>query len=218
VSGSATADSDGSLRALQAASIIMGLPYTFVLFWNCQALLQVCAEEAGEVPVNGPKFSSRLFVQEPMMLLKNTFAPFLDMGYLVQLNGKWPLQITKNMWTGLFGLQWMMTILALILAAVDYQFIGVGFALYTLFAVFVAILRRDMRAAYDIRSGGMWSDFMCGFCMPMFAISQLIRHANAVQVPGKPSNGEASPSLLYKAQDEEKPPANTGGPVQEKEA
>ena len=34
---------EGGLRALQAASIVMGLPYTFVLFWFSQALVQVVA-------------------------------------------------------------------------------------------------------------------------------------------------------------------------------
>jgi choline-glycine betaine transporter len=40
---------EGGLRALQACSIIMGLPYTFILFWYSQALVQVCREEAGEL-------------------------------------------------------------------------------------------------------------------------------------------------------------------------
>merc|ERR1719247_155263 len=108
VSGSATADSDGSLRALQAASIIMGLPYTFVLFWNCQALLQVAAEEAGDVPRDGPKFNRRLFTPVTggvgaaiVPLLKNTVVPFVDMGKLVQ-EAKTPWPMGRKIWTGIF--------------------------------------------------------------------------------------------------------------------
>merc|ERR1719258_448167 len=83
------------------------------------------------------------------------------------------------------------------IAGMDYQFVGVGFALYTLFAVFIAILRRDLRATYGIQTGGMFSDFTCGFFMPMFAVSQLIAHVNAVTAPeARASKGETSPSLL----------------------
>jgi hypothetical protein len=189
VSGSNQDDNDGALKALQAISIIMGLPYTFVLFWCCQALLQVAAEEAGEVAKDGPKFSSRLFLQKPAMLVKNTLVPFLDMGNLADVNGNWPFKFEgKKIWTGIFGLQWLCMVVALILAAVDYQFIGVGFSLYTLFAVFIAILRRDLRATSGIQTGGMFSDFTCAFFMPMFAVSQLKTHVDATG--GKPAKGE----------------------------
>merc|ERR1719310_360392 len=51
----------GGLRALQAASIIMGLPYTFVLFWYSQAPVQVCREEAGDLDPERPRFKIFFF-------------------------------------------------------------------------------------------------------------------------------------------------------------
>jgi hypothetical protein len=47
-----------TLGNLQTVSICMGLPYTFVLFWMCSALLQVCREEVKEI---GPFVERRQF-------------------------------------------------------------------------------------------------------------------------------------------------------------
>merc|ERR1712139_654636 len=73
---------EGGLRALQAGSIVMGLPYTFILFWFSQALVQVCREEAGDLDPERPRFA--MFLLGPprsnnvgvglgfLMLLRNT--------------------------------------------------------------------------------------------------------------------------------------------------
>jgi choline-glycine betaine transporter len=173
-SGASLPDPQASLKALQATSIIMGLPYTFMLFWNCQALLQVAAEEAGVTPKGGPMFNKRLFVQNPVMVLKNTFVPFIDMGALAEANGNWP--IGNKVWTYIFALQWLMIFVIIILTAADYSFLGIAFSLYVLYTMFITILRRDTRLTYHIQSGGAASDFMCAFFLPMFTISQLIDH------------------------------------------
>merc|ERR1711920_916073 len=71
---------EGGLRALQAASIIMGLPYTFMLFWYSQALVQVCREEAGDLDVSRRSFKMFLFSvpaggEQFLMLVRNTLLP-----------------------------------------------------------------------------------------------------------------------------------------------
>merc|ERR1712110_1115846 len=40
-----------ALNAVKALPIILGLPYTFRLFWCCQSLVIICKEEAGEMPI-----------------------------------------------------------------------------------------------------------------------------------------------------------------------
>ena len=91
---------EGGLRALQACSIIMGLPYTFVLFWYSQALIQVCREEAGELDPERPRFKMFLlgwprsdkvaagsgFVK----LFKNVFIPGFSPA-VRQATRTWPL-------------------------------------------------------------------------------------------------------------------------------
>jgi len=73
----------------------------------------------------------------------------------------------------------VLIIVCFILSAVDYQFVGVGFSLYVLFAFFISTLRRDMRGTYGIQTGGVFSDFMAAFCLPMFTIAQLMSHVDA---------------------------------------
>merc|ERR1719384_688208 len=46
-----------ALNAVKALPIILGLPFTFLLFWMCQGLLIVCREEMGELSIARKCFS-----------------------------------------------------------------------------------------------------------------------------------------------------------------
>merc|ERR1719203_1753712 len=45
-----------ALNAVKALPIILGLPFTFLLFWMCQGLLIVCKEEAGDMDIDRKHF------------------------------------------------------------------------------------------------------------------------------------------------------------------
>merc|ERR1712194_263091 len=49
-----------ALSAVQALPIILGLPFTFVLFWICQSFVILCAEESGLRPIDRRNF--RVFI------------------------------------------------------------------------------------------------------------------------------------------------------------
>merc|ERR1711964_596949 len=51
-------DPKGVLNAVKPLPIILGLPFTFLLCFNCQALLIVCAEETGQRPIERKNFSN----------------------------------------------------------------------------------------------------------------------------------------------------------------
>merc|ERR1712038_899073 len=57
---------NAALNAVKAIPIILGLPFTFLLFWMCQGLLIVCKEEAGDLEVDRKHFKTFLFNIEPM--------------------------------------------------------------------------------------------------------------------------------------------------------
>merc|ERR1719159_1002288 len=58
-----------ALNAVKALPIILGLPFTFLLFWMCQSLLIVCKEEAKELAIDRRHFQAFLFNLEPASFL-----------------------------------------------------------------------------------------------------------------------------------------------------
>ena len=55
------AGGENSLTALQAAGLISGLPYTFVICLLCTATWRACQVTAGDLDSNGPDFATGLF-------------------------------------------------------------------------------------------------------------------------------------------------------------
>merc|ERR1712232_428271 len=175
---------EGGLRALQAASIIMGLPYTFMLFWYSQALVQVCREEGGELDVNRPRFamflidiprSGKVPVKQGIaVLLRNTFAPAFSPAVKV-VTQSWPFgTITK-------GLMWQLVLLFLFLLSIVCCFLGLlefgaftmGVSCYFGFAGWVSLIRREIRTQWGIPRGDLITDFMWSVWAPMFVLTQL---------------------------------------------
>merc|ERR1712048_1259382 len=81
-------DPKAALNAVKALPIILGLPYTFLLFWMCQGLLIVCQEESGDLKITRKNFSVFLINLEPTSLLA-MFFPFIPLG-----------EVASKTWTG----------------------------------------------------------------------------------------------------------------------
>jgi choline-glycine betaine transporter len=177
-------DDEAALRALQSASIVMGLPYTFVLFWVSQSLLILCAEEKEELQVGRKTFSNSIFTlnqwavasyaPNPKLLVNTVFPPMM-MGRIVNECKDWPTG-KGAIWLGFFIFVWILLACFIILAfAVESSYIMPALAFYTLFSLMLALTRRSVRMHTGIKVGGMITDFLCAFFMPMFTLTQLER-------------------------------------------
>jgi hypothetical protein len=177
-------NSEGSLRALQSASMITGLPYTFILFYCSHALVLLAKEEAGELKRDRKAFNSFIFNYSNWKKhLVNTFAPGIAMGRAASECGGWPgdsfgSRFTKLFWTSFFTILYW--------AAIAFNFCGLALhnwsvvsgALHTGFGVLLGLVRYGVRQKYQIEHGDMMTDMICGLFVPMFTISQLEQQMN----------------------------------------
>jgi len=199
-------DGEASLKALASASIVMGLPYTFVLFWVSQSLLVVCWEEKNELDVSRKNFSKSIFTlnhwaegpgysaptpsstpSSPCRflssLLVNTVFPPMMMSHIVGECKDWPTGIgiqSGKLWLGFFTAIWVLFTCFIILSiVVEFSYLMPAIAFYTLFSLMMALTRRSVRMRCGILHGGMTTDFLCTFFLPMFALTQLERQIQA---------------------------------------
>jgi hypothetical protein len=178
-SGSNGKNATASLRALQSASIICGLPYTFVLFFATLALYLVCREEAGELDPNRKGFGSFLFKVCPKSVVVNTLAPGIQLGRAVAECGKWPgaglgKQVVKFLWAAIFSSLYYGAVLLIVVgAATIYNWQIVGGVFYCGFGVLCGLVRTDVRLRFGILHGDLFTDLICGVFVPMFSITQM---------------------------------------------
>merc|ERR1719478_1041432 len=120
-----------ALNAVKALPIVLGLPYTFHLFWCCQSLVLVCKEEAGEIAIERKNFKNFLvFNLQPMSFASFIF-PFVPLG-----------TVAAKAWGGsqilfwaAFGLEWAFFLIMLCLGAADKAFFAMAIAAYFCFAL-----------------------------------------------------------------------------------
>lgn len=198
-------DDEAALRALQSASIVMGLPYTFVLFWVSQALLVVVKEEKNELEVGRTNFCKSIFtfnhwaegpgfaLPTPKLLV-NTFFPPLRMSHIVGECKDWPTG-KKEPWLVFFCAIWFIVLFFIILSfVVEFRYLMLAIAFYALYSMMMALTRRSVRMRWAIMHGGLTTDFLCAFFMPMFTLTQLerqIEEAVPIIVNTKGEEGEA---------------------------
>jgi len=157
-----------ALNAVKALPIVLGLPYTFHLFWCCQSLLLICKEEAGELAIARKNFSNfLLFNLQPMSLVSFIF-PFVPLG-----------TVASQAWGGsrilswaAFGAEWAFFLIMLCLGAADKAFFSMAIAAYFCFALTAAAVRSSVRELLGI-TGDLVSDACaCCFYLP-FAMGQM---------------------------------------------
>jgi len=182
LSGRNLPDSEGSLRALQSASLISGLPYTFILFWCAQSLYLLVLEEAGDISKDRKAFRTFIFeLHEPKNLLVASVLPGYPFGVIVTRIGGWPLSGVSTLASGVawgVGVQ-LMYILSFILlwcALVTEEWSVVALTIFIGFGTAVGFLRTNVRDIYKVKHGDMLTDLLCGIFLPMFALSQMVDH------------------------------------------
>lgn len=175
---------EGGLRALQAGSIVMGLPYTFILFWFSQALVQVCREEAGDLDPERPRFkmfllgapkSDRVSIRDGLrMTVRNTFAPGFSPA-VKKATESWPLGAATNgrCWQVVLQVLWVVIIVMCFLGYIDYSIFMMACALHFVFATWVSLVRREIRRQWNIPRGDFITDYICAVCCWMLVLTQL---------------------------------------------
>jgi choline-glycine betaine transporter len=172
-------NADASLKALQAASIITGLPYTFIMFWATQSLIIVVQEEAGDLDPDRKAFTTFIFNMKNIVShLKHTAVPGIQMANTVVAVGKWPFSgfgpgPTKVIWGGFFSLLYYAAIGITVCTAAMYQWALIGCAFYVGYGTFVGLLRNHVRVTRFIKNGDLPTDLMCGLFAPMFTLTQI---------------------------------------------
>ena len=169
-----------ALRALQTASIVCGLPYTFVLFWITQSLLLAVKEEAGDLDPERKSLRSFLFSfdfkNQGMFsslgdILVATFAPFLTMA---SAQGKVMAKQGYDMITLVgAGLMWVATLMFIILKVQDDGFMMVSASMYVLLCCWMGWIRRSMRVAVGCDRGNYFTDVLSCLCFYFLALPQM---------------------------------------------
>jgi hypothetical protein len=161
-------DPQAALKAVQAIPIVLGLPYTFHLFYCCQSLIIVCKEEAGELPINRKNFTNfLLFNVEPMSFVSFVL-PCLPAGNIAAeiLGG------SKLLYLAGFGFLWVFFIILCFLTLADVAFSSMAISAYFMFGSSVGMLRLATRNKLGI-TGDMITDLVCcNFWLP-FALGQM---------------------------------------------
>merc|ERR1712050_327401 len=168
----------GGLRALQAASIIMGLPYTFVLFWFAQALVQVAREEGGDLNVERPRMAKSIFDfptgPRLVSLVKNTFVPGFSPAVKAACS-TWPFGGIAGgiLWAIVLQTLYLMVVVFLFVGLASVEWVYIAGACYVGFAGWLSLVRRAIRVRCGIPRGDFFTDFFCALFMPMFTLVQL---------------------------------------------
>jgi len=169
-----------SLQALQTASIVCGLPYTFILFWITQALLIAVKEEAGDLDPERKSLRSFMFSLD--FANKGAFSSFSDV--LVAIFAPFlPLASTQAKLSAKTGydkptlvggiLMWVATLMFIVLSVQDEAFMMVSASIYVLFAAWMGWVRRCMRVACGCDRGNYFTDILSCMCFYFLALPQM---------------------------------------------
>jgi choline-glycine betaine transporter len=161
-------DPQAALKAVQAIPIVLGLPYTFHLFYCCQSLIIVCKEEAGELAMQRKNFSNFLIFNVEPMSFVSFLAPFIPAGNVAaEIMGG-----SKIVYMAGFGFLWVFFIVLCFLTLTDVAFSSMALSAYFMFGTSLGFLRVATRTKLGI-TGDMVTDLVaCNFWMP-FALGQM---------------------------------------------
>jgi hypothetical protein len=161
-------DPSNVLKALQAVPIVLGLPYTFHLFYCCQSLIIICKEESGELSKERKNFTNfLLFNGEPMSFL-SFLLPCIPAGLVAHRT----LGGSKAAYLLAFGFLWVFFLVLCFLTLADVAFSSMAVSAYFVFGMTVGFLRGAVRNKVGI-TGDMISDMVCSTFWLPFALGQM---------------------------------------------
>jgi hypothetical protein len=156
-----------ALNTVKALPIVLGLPFTFLMFWMCQSLVIACQEEVGEKKLDRKNFSTFLLNLEPMSFVAMV-CPFVPLGQVASKT----YGGSAGLYMACYGAAWFTMVIFLICQVDDYAFGYMAAATYCMLAFCVAGLRVAVREKLGI-TGDMISDVCAAtFAFP-WAIGQM---------------------------------------------
>jgi len=161
-------DPQAALKAVQAIPIVLGLGYTFHLFYCCQSLIIVCKEESGMLEKDRKNFTHFLLFNLQPMSFVSFVLPCLPAGNVAaEIMGG-----SKLVYLAGFGFGWIFFIVLCFLTLADVAFSSMALSAYLMFGCCVGMLRIAVRNKLGI-TGDMITDLICcTFWMP-FALGQM---------------------------------------------
>lgn len=178
---------DAALKAVQSLPIVLGLPYTFHLFYCCQSLIILCKEESGELAKSRKNFTTFLIFNLEPMTAVSFLLPCIPAGNIAAeiLGGSKVLYLIG------FGFLWISFIVLCFLTLVDVAFSSMALSMYFVFGSCVGMLRGATRNKLGI-TGDLITDLVCcNFWLP-FALGQMsAEDLNDVPPPVEPAKGVA---------------------------
>eukprot|EP00746_Dinoflagellata_sp_MGD_P136124 gnl/MRDRNA2_/MRDRNA2_70101_c0_seq1.p1 gnl/MRDRNA2_/MRDRNA2_70101_c0~~gnl/MRDRNA2_/MRDRNA2_70101_c0_seq1.p1 ORF type:complete len:916 (+),score=91.06 gnl/MRDRNA2_/MRDRNA2_70101_c0_seq1:136-2748(+) len=169
----------GALKALQSASLLTGLPYTFIMFWCSQAMILLVKEECGQYDRHRKSFKTFIInFKYPTLLLINTLAPGMTMGRIIGHVGGWPFyaqspQCSAMVFTFIFQGMYSMSIGLVCITGILEAWKIASLCLYLGYAMFMCFLRSQTRIFCKISRGELMTDLICSTFAPMFTLTQM---------------------------------------------
>jgi len=194
---------------LSVASLVAGLPYTFVLFYCSLALVLIVREEAGILDIERKGFSVFIFNSKLWMkTLKNLVAPGIALGNAVAECGKWPGAGTfsksgvKIFWTINFSVLYYSSLIFEICGGITQNWHAVGGTIFCGFGILCGLVRYDVRRRFNIKHGDLLTDLICGVFVHMFTLAQIEYQIETDDGVSKKVEEEIPESELPKVQDQ----------------
>mmetsp|Transcript_15818 Transcript_15818/g.40175 ORF Transcript_15818/g.40175 Transcript_15818/m.40175 type:complete len:652 (+) Transcript_15818:403-2358(+) len=158
-----------AITAVQTASILAGLPYTFILCFLCPALWDVLKQEGGDFNRDRPVFHCHLMdpitspgssTKRVLALLKNIFVPPIDVGRAAasQHPDSKLAQVMEYILPSVLFFGWII-MMACIPAATSFDLSPIAWCFYIGFAANLTRVRGNARAVR-----GMEGDYCTDFC------------------------------------------------------
>ena len=195
-------DPNRALRALQAVSVVCGLPFTIMLMYMAHALYIAVLEEAGDLDENRTDFRTVCLgipkadeVGEWVRTCATaTVAPFISIWkVLTQVEGSTsgadPILSKEKMtllWTVLSGIFFYGAILLLIGAPWEANLRMIAGTFYLAFASLVAYTRYMTRTGLGIKTGDAMTDCCIAVCFYPLALAQCERECALGTIGGAP--------------------------------
>ena len=189
-----TAGGEEALKALQAASVAAGLPFTVVLCFFYIALWRAFKLESGDTPPDKPCFHVDLLgtLSSVKLALKCCAALFVPWYFIG--NAKHKLD-KSNKWLVIIFIAAVhyIAMILIILECVVKNLAYVGLAVYVGFVAYCTLVRFEMRGQYYI-SGNMTEDFFASLLMYPCVVVQMHEHIEKTEQSKK--NDKSNTSLV----------------------